>query len=357
VFDSCSVSNRWIPEDWHKIDQIHRCIGQAIWIYTLESGLQRIPNDAFDIRFGKGITRSSPAIWDDMRQDFIHNAHPIPVHSHNDERRRIPLFEALGSGCVSVEADVHFEKGDLLVGHSARGLHKEASLRSMYLDPLQRMLLSQNALTSPDEAPRGIYMREPSRSVVLLVDQKSAGPETFAELYKQLQPLRELDYLAYWNGTARVTRPLTIVATGKTPFESVLALPNDHRDIFWDAHLERLPSAQDDFTVDPPLFKYNKSNSYYASTKYRNAIFRGWQYINNDNVEQSTPGPAWNDIRGSQLEQAASRGLLTRVWDAPAEPPNLRDVVLRNLMDEKVDIINMDDMGLVRDRARGWGSA
>ena len=290
-----------------------------------------------------------------MRQDFIHNAHPVPVHSHNDELRRIPLFEALGSGCVSVEADVHFEEGDLLVGHSAHGLRKEASLRSVYLDPLRRMLVRQNTLTSSDEAPRGIFTREPLRSVVLLIDQKSAGPETFAELYRQLQPLRDLDYLTYWNGTDRVTRPLTIVATGNTPFEPVLALPDHHRDIFWDAHLERLPSALDDFTVDPPVFKYNRSNSYYASTQYRNAMFRGWRDIHYDKVDQPTPGPAWNDIGGSQLEQAASRGLLTRYWDAPAGPPNLRDIVWRNLVDEKVDLINMDDMGAVRDRARGWG--
>jgi hypothetical protein len=289
-----------------------------------------------------------------MRQDFIHNAHPVPVHSHNDENRRIPLFEALGSGCVSVEADVHFEKGDLLVGHSAHSLRKEASLRTLYLNPLQRMLARQNTLTSPDKTPRGIFTREPSRSVVLLVDQKSAGPETFAELYRQLQPFRDLDYLTYWNGTDRVTRPLTIVAAGNTPFESVLALPTDHRDIFWDAHLERLPSVLDDFTVDPPAFKYNKSNSHYASTQYRNAMFRGWRDIHYDNVDQPT-GPAWNDIGASQLEQAASRGLLTRYWDAPAGPPNLRDIVWRNLVDEKVDVINMDDMGVVRDRVRGWG--
>ena len=83
-------------------------------------------------------------------------------------------------------------------------------------------------------------------------------------------------------------------------------------------------------------------------------MFRGWRDIHYDNVDQPT-GPAWNDVGGSQLEQAASRGLLTRYWDAPAGPPNLRDIVWRNLVDEKVDVINMDDMGAVRDRARGWG--
>lgn len=255
-----------------------RCIGQIFWIRALQSGQQRIDNDAFDIRFSKDITRTSPAIWDDVRQDFIHNAKPIPIHSHNDYQRRIPLFEALGSGCVSVEADVHFTRGDLLIGHSAYGLNKNANLRTMYLQPLERMIQQQNARVPADDGFRGIFTEEPSRSVVLLIDNKSGGAETFTELYKQLQPLRDLDYLTYWNGTELVTRPLTIVTTGNAPFESVIDLPDDHRDMFWDAPLERLPSILDDFTVDPPKFKYNRSNSHYASTEYRNAMFRGLKY-------------------------------------------------------------------------------
>ena len=289
-----------------------------------------------------------------MRQDFIRNANPVPVHSHNDYERRIPLFEALGSGCVSVEADIHFTRGDLLIGHSAHGLNKNANLRNMYLGPLQRMLRNQNSDAPAHKSPRGIFTKEPSRSVVLLVDHKSSGPETFTELYKQLQPLRDLDYLTYWNGTNLVNRPLTIVATGHAPFESVMALPEHHRDIFWDAPLERLPSILDDFTVDPPIFKYNRSNSHYASTQYRNAMFRGLKYDYYKDLDLPDT-PQWDDITASQLQQAKSRGLLSRYWDAPSEPPNLRDVVWRGLIDENVDLINMDDLGAVRDRARGWG--
>lgn len=278
------------------------------------------------------------------------------MHSHNDYLRRIPLFEALGSGCISVEADVHLVRGDLLVGHTTRGLHKEGTLRDMYLEPLHRMLVNQNSRVSAHESPRGIFTKDPSRSVVLLVDHKSDGPEAFAELHRQLQPLRDLDYLTYWNGTERVTRPLTIVATGNAPFESVTALPEDHRDIFWDAHLERLPSILDDWTVDPPVFKYNQSNSHYASTQYGNAMFRGWRHEYYE-VRNLTKSPFMDDLGGSQLEQAASRGLLSRYWGAPEDPPNLREIVWRGLVDEKVDLINMDDMGAVRDRARGWGVA
>lgn len=278
------------------------------------------------------------------------------MHSHNDYLRRIPLFEALASGCISVEADVHLIRGDLLVGHSARGLHKEETLRNMYLEPLHRMLVNQNAHVPALVSPRGIFTQDPSRSVVLLVDHKTNGPEAFAELHRQLQPLRDLDYLTYWNGTDKVTRPLTIVATGNVPFDSVALLSEDHRDIFFDAPLEVLPSILDDWTVDPPIFKYNQSNSHYASTQYRNALFRPRQYDYYEDVELPK-GSQWDDISASQLQQAASRGLLSRYWGAPEDPPNLREIVWRSLVDEKVDLINMDDMGAVRDRARGWGHA
>ena len=207
-------------------------------------------------------------------------------------------------------------------------------------------------MTSPDETPRGIFTREPSRSVVLLVDQKSAGPETFAELYRQLQPLRDLDYLTYWNGTDRVTRPLTIVATGNTPFESVLALPNDHRDIFWDAPLAALPSVQDDFTTIPPRFRYNQSNSYYASTQYRKRNDVGWRP---EESNESMLEAQKKDLASTQAEQAVTRGLLTRYWETPKGPPNLRDAVWRWSIGLKTGVTNMDEMGIVRDRSGGWG--
>lgn len=262
------------------------------------------------------------------------------------------MFEALGSGCISIEVDVHLVKGDLLVGHSDKSLHRDSNLRSMYLEPLQRMLERQSdGLTGSDGTWRGIFNQYPQQTVVLLVDHKSSGPETFQELYKQLQPLRELDYLTFWNGTEKVMRQLTVVATGNAPFEAVTALPETHRDIFWDAHLERLPSIDDDFTTDPPTFKYNRSNSHYASTQFRNAIL----YRMPDESRPPPSTPQGKDIFATHAEQAAARGLLTRYWDTPSGPPNLRDIVWRVLVDAKVGLINMDDMGEVRDRTHGWG--
>ena len=294
----------------------------------------------------------NPTIWEESSQTFIHDAKLLPVHSHNDYTRRIPLFEALASGCISVEADIHFKGGDLLIGHTSKDLRSSVNLRSMYLEPLQRMLEGRNSdLPAKEGAWRGIFDSDVHQTLVLLIDQKSAGPQTFAELHMQLQPLRDLNYLTYWNGTYKIMRPLTIVASGQATFDSIMALPNARRDIFLDAPLATLPSSGDDFSTDTPTFKYNISNSHYASTHYMNAITYRWP--GNYNPYPATP--QGKDLAGTQIEQAASRGLVTRYWGAPTSPQNLRDSTWRYLTEANVGLLNMDDLGEVRDRARGWG--
>jgi hypothetical protein len=215
----------------------------------------------------------------------------------------------------------------------------------MYLEPLQRMLEAQN-VNIADGTWRGIFNLAPQQTIVLLVDHKTAGSETFAKLYTHLQPLRDLDYLTYWNGTERVIRPLTIVVTGNAPFASVTALNATHRDIFWDAKLNNLVTADDIFNAQTAKYKYNASNSYFASTAFNNAIL--YTSLNETTLRSK-------DVTGTQIEQARARGLISRYWDTPAQPPNLRDIAWRVLIEKDVGILNMDDMGAVRARARGWG--
>jgi hypothetical protein len=143
---------------------------------------------------------------------MIKNALPVPVHSHNDYWQKLPLWEALGSGCIGVKADVHLKKSDLRVGHSSLGLNKKNTLRALYLNPLQRIITAQNEdHTGEGEDWKGIFNKAPKQTVVLLIDLKSSAEATFAELNTQLQPLRDMDFLTYWNGTHRIMRPLTIV--------------------------------------------------------------------------------------------------------------------------------------------------
>lgn len=348
---------RGCPVDKLLTSDFDRCIGQVGYIAYLKAGLVRVQNDPYDNHFGpgSGIDRNSPAIWDSDCQTFIHDASPVPVHSHNDYERDIPLFEALGSGCISVEADVHLQDGDLLVGHTASTLRDGSNLTSMYLEPLQRMVMAQNMnanLTVSDGPWRGLFNRAPQQTIVLLVDIKTSGPETFHKLHTLLQPLRELDYLTYWNGSVRIMRPLTIVASGNAPFQSVLDLDPTRRDIFWDAELSALSSMFDDFDVEPIRYGYNQSNSYFASTEFNRARFFTLSAYDNASLPDTAP---IRDMMAPQIGQAKARGLLSRYWNTPLQPPNLREIVWRVLIENQVDILNMEDMGIVRARANGWG--
>jgi hypothetical protein len=206
---------------------------------------------------------------------LIKNALPVPVHSHNDYWQRIPLWEALGSGCIGVEADVHLKTSDLLVGHNSRVLSKERTLRSLYLDPLQRLITAQNEnTTGKGNDWTGIFNKAPKQTIVLLIDLKTSAEKTFAELNTQLQPLRDLDCLTHWNGTNRVMRPLTIVATGNTLCTSILSLNPSHRDIFFDAKLEQLVCQGADIQIQH--FKLLLRIYTCNQRKSREICFSGW---------------------------------------------------------------------------------
>ncbi|THY50931.1 hypothetical protein D6C99_04630 [Aureobasidium pullulans] len=328
------------------------CILQFWYINHVVSTTSRNTEDnfIFSLSTWTNIHWSSPEIWDPVRQEEIRNVMPVAVHSHNDYTRRIPLWEAIGSGCVSVEADVHLDRSDLLVGHSARGLKRKDSIKAMYLEPLERLIGSRNVDVT-EGGWRGVFEKVPEQTLVLLVDLKTESRQTLQELSRQLKPLRELDYLTYWNGTSRIIRPLTIVASGKIAFEDILALNPTHRDIFFDAPLASLHTAKDDWTTSPPTHAYNISNSYYASSELKDGIIS----LASDGVKTSSPEE--QDASSSQPEQAKSRGLVSRYWGSAGPKYQTSEQVMWRYFTEiiGIGIINMDDMAAVRDRARGMG--
>lgn len=58
------------------------------------------------------------------------------IHSHNDEDRPVPLWDALAHGMLFIEPDVIHRDGDLYVAHNERDIHPADTLSSLYLAPL-----------------------------------------------------------------------------------------------------------------------------------------------------------------------------------------------------------------------------
>ena len=201
----------------------------------------------------------------------------VPVHSHNDYLRRVPLFDASAACCTGVEADVSLKCGNLLVGHTETTLNVNNTLRSLYLEPLLRILEQQNLGTPSETKPSGVITSSPSSTLlVLLIDMKTDGSSTWPVVLQQLEPLLQKGWLTIYTGTKLIIGPIIVVGTGTTPFPPVLEpqavnSTNDvtyntttNRFIFFDTPLDNLSSV------------YNASNSYYASAPLGGAVGRTW---------------------------------------------------------------------------------
>ncbi|KAL4807663.1 hypothetical protein BDV18DRAFT_135768 [Aspergillus unguis] len=307
-------------------------------------------------RHPSSVDPTDPNRWPtDISRDII----PVQCHSHNDYWRRVPLYSALEAGCIGVEADVWLFADDLYVGHTVSSLSPSRTLQRMYIEPLIRILRRQNPITgfhhSVDEPRNGVFDTDPSQSLILLIDFKTDGEETFDHVFQQLAPLREEGYLTYYNGSDIINGPIIVVGTGNTPFNRIAA-STTYRDIFFDAPLDRLVETVDRIdsekwleqrnenagqglsgihngTIGPDMF--NQTNSYYASVSFRKAVGTPWFMHLTERQIQT--------IR-SQIHAAHRQGLKVRYWGTPQWPRSLRNHVWRVLAREGADMLNADDL-------------
>lgn len=287
------------------------------------------------------------------------NVVPIRCHSHNDYWRRTPLYAAVGSGCISVEADVWAFEDDLFVGHNARALTPEVTLSSTYLDPIEKLLHDANQPSKigsiATDGDHGVFNAVAEQTLVLLIDFKTESSATYHRLYSQLSSLRNKGWLTHWNGTDRVERPLTIVVSGNVPFEEITA-NKTYRDIFADAPLGALESLEDSpsaptvisetFDSKTLLYKYNPSNSYYSSMDIKKIV--GLPLL-----AQYSITPQNIQALEDHIHAARVRGLIPRFWGTPIWPRNFRDYTWGLMMELGVGVLNVDDLRAVR--MGNWG--
>lgn len=318
--------------------------------------------------------------------DFSREIPPVPCHSHNDYWRKVPLFSALKAGCISVEADVWLYDDELYVGHTTTSLTQDRTLRNLYINPLLNILATQNPRTDfqpqSSGSQNGVFDTDPSQTLILLIDFKTAGHALWPVVSSQLEPLRSKGYLTSCNGTGVTEGPITVVATGNAPFDLVTANAT-HRDIFFDAPLDVMadpdpatlssqdpnPNPEQDPNANsrdlgqghtglPPNLStaFHPTNSYYASVSFKKSITHSpifWPRLTSAQIEK---------IR-AQIRGAHARGLKVRYWATPGWPRGLKEYVWRVLVREGVDILNVDDLEgatkgdwMGRKRKGWWGS-
>ncbi len=140
---------------------------------------------------------------------WIHAVEPLPqAHAHNDYEHKRPLLDALDQGFCSVEADVYWTNGALLVAHDADKVDPKRTLQALYLDPLRERVKNNGGR---------VYTNGPS--LLLLIDFKTEAESTYAGLRPVLESYREM--LTKFTSAATHTGAVTVVLSGNRPTQTV----------------------------------------------------------------------------------------------------------------------------------------
>lgn len=235
------------------------------------------------------------------------------AHAHNDYEHPRPLFDALGEGFTSVEADIYLVGTELLVAHDPEDLDPTRTLRSLYLDPLRERVLRNHGAVH-----RGY------RDFQLLIDIKTEGESTYAALDAVLrQPRYAFLWTSYRYGHVR-HGAVTAVVSGNRPRATMTAQRT--RVAFYDGRIANTtdlgPGSDARLT---PLVSDNWTNLF------------SWVGA----------GPMPADQRAKLhaiVETAHEAGQRVRFWATPDVPGPERDAVWRELVAADVDHINTDDL-------------
>ena len=138
---------------------------------------------------------------------------PLPhAHSHNDYERKRPLKDALNHGFTSIEADVLYIYGRLIVGHNMpdRRYHGLKTLSRQYLRPLYRTWKRNDGEIYPGY----------EGDFYLWIDIKFEPEQTYMRLREILIHFKDmLNY--YENGNFHKGK-VTVILSGARPFDLLL---------------------------------------------------------------------------------------------------------------------------------------
>ncbi|KAJ7596410.1 hypothetical protein C8J56DRAFT_287417 [Mycena floridula] len=248
---------------------------------------------------------------------------PLPIHSHNDYTRNVPLCDALANSASSIEADVWWTNGIMFVAHTADTQDASKTLQSLYLESLLSMLNAQNPNgVKKGVKPNGLFVSSPSTTLQFLIDFKTDGPTTFQPVVDALKPLADAGYLTSFQNGVLTESAITVVGTGNTPLTSVQAM--SPRTIFFDAPLNDLASG-----------KYTSDVAPLASADFGATI--GWIGI----LPISSSGRA--TIK-QWFGDAHSRGIKARFWDTPDYLTVVMEQIWGELLDDGEDWLNVDHL-------------
>jgi hypothetical protein len=229
------------------------------------------------------------------------------AHAHNDYEHPRPLLDALDHGFCSVEADIHWVDGELLVAHDLHQTRPGRTLEALYLEPLRQRAQQHGGSIYAEPAP-----------FTLLIDFKSDAQRTYATLKPLLEAYR--DILTEFRPDSTRTNAVTVILSGNRPRDAVAAEPVRYAAI--DGRLGDLGTAVSVHLI--PLISDNWRSH-----------FR-WRGV----------GPLPNDEReklAQIVRQTHQQGRRIRFWAIPDIPEAWREMHRAG-----VDLINTDNLTELR---------
>lgn len=235
------------------------------------------------------------------------------AHAHNDYEHERPLYDALGHGFKSVEADIWLIDGELVVSHDDPRLpttgKPEGTLESLYLKPL-RERVKQNG--------GSVYRGDPDY-FTLLVDIKSEDVATYRALHEELRAYR---------------RMMTKFESGSVKDGAVTAIVSGNRPRAY-MEAQRVRYAAYDGRIPDDLGGNNPQTFVPLVSQNWTRLFT-WQGVG--------PMPeAEREKLRSIVTTAHANGQRVRFWATP-ELPETREAVWRELVAAEVDYINTDNL-------------
>ncbi len=228
----------------------------------------------------------------------LHNA-----HAHNDYWHDKPLLDAISSGFMSVECDIFLSNNELLVGHEPSELTIEKTFEKLYLQPLEKIVITNGGM---------VYRN--SRPFILLVDLKSERQATYEALRNVLKKYKSM--LTTWDDNCVQHGAVTIVLTSAKPYAKLIS-----KGIRYTSRDGRLTDQHNSVrSCEMPLI----SDRWGAHFSWKGK------------------GP-FPETEREKLKRIAinchSHGRLLRMWGTPEN-----EALWQELLNAGVDLINTDDL-------------
>lgn len=285
---------------------------------------------------------------------------PLPLHSHNDYWRDVPLLKGLAYGAISTEADVwlfphkdtkynedvdNLDDYVLAVGHDEDYIDPIArTMDKLYSDPLFKLLESVNChMTDKTHRKNGVFFTANHLPLYVYIDFKSDDNVLTYKLLMEryLKGLIDKGYMTYYDLEKKtlVEGPLKIIMTGNYPTDpAILDNGNENgyykdnkRYLFIDSHLLQLSEDSQEIAVTATaslsqlLATVNSSNL--------KVILRG--HLNDVELKA---------IKG-YIDKAHKLDLRTRIWGIPSWPRKMMHTLWeQQINDLHTDLLNVDDL-------------